>query len=608
MARHAAARLAQATILSVAMLLGAISCSDLGTAPPVPVDPGFIDAVAPDALKHEADAAAEAAAPSASLAPLAALSAASSAAGPTYTVSKIAFAPEPRSGLTQLPGADDWSFGGNVANRAGPHPGLALGFDFTFYGKTYNKFFISTNGVILFDYIEEGACCGAAIPLNDAPTATIPRPKNNLIALAWNDFVPLGGQISYGVRGAAPRRRMIVDYNQVGFFVCHGCPPSAQKVTTQAVLYEGTNVIEIHTTLLQNPGTKAVTQGVENAAGVEAAFLPERNRKVFSLANDAVRFAPPAAQNRAPVANAGGNAGRYEGVEGAAIQFVGSGSDADNDALTFAWDFNNDGVGDSTSAETRHVYADNGEYTATLLVSDGRGGVGQASVKVVVKNDAPSVDAGSDVRISAGESVGFSGQFSDKGVKDAPWRWVWDLGSLGSYNGNAENQAAAVVGSKRFCKAGSFPVKLTVVDKDGGSGSDELVVTVDALPVQIDVDPNTINLNGNGHGMVTVRIYSRDGLDATALNPDAIRLTNGSGHGTQLARNGSGRWHWNADADLNGDGRLDVSAGFRRDELIANGDLTPNTAELSLSGEVGSCGDALGKAPVRVMGPGRAAR
>jgi hypothetical protein len=87
-------------------------------------------------------------------------------------------------------------------------------------------------------------------------------------------------------------------------------------------------------------------------------------------------------------------------------------------------------------------------------------------------------------------------------------------------------------------------------------------------------------------------------LDATALNPEAVRLTNGSGSGTRIARAG-GHLHW-AVADLNGDGLLDVSAGFRRADLIANGDLTANTIELILIGELGSCGDVIGRVVVRV--------
>ena len=115
---------------------------------------------------------------------------------------------------------------------------------------------------------------------------------------------------------------------------------------------------------------------------------------------------------------------------------------------------------------------------------------------------------------------------------------------------------------------------------------------------------NSINTANNGHGMITVRILSRDGLDATALRPEAIKLTNGNGSGTSLARTGDG-FHWDASADLNGDGRLDVTAGFRRDELIANGDLAPGANQLKLSGEVGSCGDVLGSALVYAKEKGR---
>ena len=596
-ARSRETRRARAALLSVAVLFGAISCSDdNGIAPLAPRELGYVDAVAPEELKREADAPEGDPAPSASLRPSASLSsAAASAAGsvPAYAVSKIAFAPEPRTNLRQEPGGDDWTVGGVG--------GLSIGFNFTFFGESYSKFWLASNGAILFNFIEEGACCGAPIPLNDLPTQKIPRPKNNLVALAWSDLVPFPGQMSWGVRGTAPNRRLIVDFNQVGYFQCNGCPPTAAKVTTQAILYERTNVIEIHTTSQQNPG-KFVTQGVENRTATEAAFLSGRNKAAYTLVNDAVRFTPVGQQNAVPVALPGGNAGSpvdgYEGVEGTAVNFKGSGTDADGDSLSYSWDFDNDGVIDARTAEASFTYADNRTHSALLTVSDGRGGVAEARVNVVIKNADPVVNEGSDVRIKAGETLSFSGSFSDKGANDALWSWTRDFGSLGSYSDKTDRQADAILGSKRFCKAGSFPVKLTVVDKDGGSGSDELVVTVDALPVQIDVNPNSINLNDNGHGMVTVRIYSRDGLDATALRPDAIRLTNGSGSGTQLARS-SGQFHWNADADLNGDGRLDVSAGFRRDELIANGDLTPSTAELSLSGEVGSCGDVLGKAPVR---------
>jgi PKD domain len=597
-ARRRATRLAPAAILFTATMLGAIGCSDdRGVGPLNPVELGYVDSVAPEELKREADAPEGEPVVAGSLSPVSpSLSAATTAAAdPSYTVARITFQPESRTGLKQEPGGDDWSIGGDIG-------GLNLGFSFMFYGQTYNKFWIASNGAILFEFIEEGACCGAMIPLNDAPTPKIPRPKNNLIALAWTDFQPLPGQISWGVRGTAPKRRLIVDFNQVGYFQCLGCAPSAAKVTTQAILYEGTNVIEVHTTSQQNPG-KFVTQGVENRTGTAATFLTGRNRAAYTLANDGVRFTP-VGQNAVPVVFPGGNAGspvdRYEGVEGTAINFKGSGSDADGDPLTYTWDFDNDGIPDVTGSEATWTYADDSTYTATLTANDGRGGVGRASVSVIVKNAPPKVKANSNARINAGETVGFTGEFSDLGVNDARWVWTWNYGGEAFATDGVDSQAALIPGSHRFCKAGTFDVKLTIKDKDGDTGSDQVQVVVDALPVAIDISPNMINLNGTGHGIITVKIFSRTDLDATTLNPNSIKLKGVSGKGTKLAYTGGGLWQWNTDADLNGDGLLDVTAGFRRDELILNNDLNLNSTELALMGEVGDCGDVLGTAAVRV--------
>jgi PKD repeat protein len=599
-ARSRRPRLAQAASLFAAVILAAIGCSDVGTGPLSPIRAtGYIDSVATDESKAEA-------VPQDGPAPSASLSAALAADGPMYTVSSVPFAPEagpfipPSPHSWGFPGTDDLTFGG------GPDEGFPIGFSFMFYGQTYDKFWIASNGAVLFEFIHEGACCNARIPLNDppkAPPSKINGPRNNLVALAWTDLKPLAGQITWTTRGTAPNRRLIVNFDQVPFFYADGTPVNSRRVTTQAILHEGSNVIEIHTKSQANAG-RLVTQGIENRTGTEAAFLAGRNQAVYALANDAVRFTP-VNQNAVPTALPGGNAGgppadHYAAVEGDTITFVGGGYDADGDALTYSWDFDNDAVADATTPTAKWSYADNRTYTATLTVSDGRGGVNHASVDVIVKNAPPTVYAGLGMRINAGESPNFAGKFKDKGVNDALWRWTWNLGPVGDDFGSAETQDVTLVESKRFCKAGSFPVKLTVVDKDGGSGSDEIAVTVDALPLQIDINPNTINLNGTGHGMITVRIFSRPGLDASALSPNSIRLTGGAGKGTQLARTGGGLWQWKADEDLNGDGQFDVTAGFRRDELIANGDLNLQSTELKLVGVLGDCGDVLGKAAVRV--------
>src|SRR5690348_7544346 len=81
----------------------------------------------------------------------------------------------------------------------------------------------------------------------------------------------------------------------------------------------------------------------------------------------ALRSAELYTSDRPPVASAGPS---LTGSEGTAVQFDGTGSsDPDGDSLTFAWTFG-DGSSGSGPAPS-HVYADDGTYAVTLLVSDG---------------------------------------------------------------------------------------------------------------------------------------------------------------------------------------------------------------------------------------------
>jgi N-acetylneuraminic acid mutarotase len=148
-----------------------------------------------------------------------------------------------------------------------------------FFGNTYSTFNVSTNGFISFgNSFSNGCCAGRTIPSNDG--------INNLIAAAWTDlYIPPGPvSLTYEMRGRAPTRYLVVSFENIPW--C--CGGTTGAVTTQIILYEGTNTIEIHTTS-QSAG-HIYTQGVENADGTQAAFLPGRVAANYGLANDAVRF------------------------------------------------------------------------------------------------------------------------------------------------------------------------------------------------------------------------------------------------------------------------------------------------------------------------------
>ncbi|WP_217251189.1 PQQ-dependent sugar dehydrogenase [Streptomyces sp. AC602_WCS936] len=90
----------------------------------------------------------------------------------------------------------------------------------------------------------------------------------------------------------------------------------------------------------------------------------------------------------APVAQAG--ADTTSGTAPLTVAFSSAGSsDADGDALTHTWDFGDGAT--STAANPTHTYTANGQYTATLKVTDTTGKSATASVHITVGNTAPSV-------------------------------------------------------------------------------------------------------------------------------------------------------------------------------------------------------------------------
>jgi cytochrome c len=94
--------------------------------------------------------------------------------------------------------------------------------------------------------------------------------------------------------------------------------------------------------------------------------------------------------NRPPIARA--SADRTNGPAPLSVRFSADGSrDPDGTPITYAWDFESDGTADSTEPNPTHTYPANGNFSATLTVTDGDGRTGTASVPIVVGNTAPTV-------------------------------------------------------------------------------------------------------------------------------------------------------------------------------------------------------------------------
>ncbi len=152
---------------------------------------------------------------------------------------------------------------------------LSIGFPFKFYCNTYNTFYISSSGFLTFDAGNTGT--------SPQPISTSTR--NNLVALAWADLDPTQGSISYFTTGTAPNRRLVVTLDNVPV------TNSAFVFSSQAILHETTNEIEIHITKISFGAMHAV--GLKGAAGTPGLPVEGRDLSTISASNEAYRFTPP---------------------------------------------------------------------------------------------------------------------------------------------------------------------------------------------------------------------------------------------------------------------------------------------------------------------------
>lgn len=184
---------------------------------------------------------------------------------------------------------------------------------------------------------------------------------------------------------------------------------------------------------------------------------------------------PPSVEqpNVAPVVEAGADTSINEGDT-----LSGSGSFTDSDSSTWTATVNyGDGspslaifLNSDKSFSLSHTYANDGSYTITVTIIDDHEASGSDTAKVTVNNLAPVVDAGSDLTANEGETVTFSGSFTDPGSADT-YTISWDFG-------DGTTALGTLTPTHVYSDNGTYTVTATVTDDDSGVGLDTAVVTV----------------------------------------------------------------------------------------------------------------------------------
>ena len=134
---------------------------------------------------------------------------------------------------------------------------------------------------------------------------------------------------------------------------------------------------------------------------------------------------------------------------------------SNNDPTAWAWDFENDGIVDSTEQNPTHTYSAPGTYAVNLTASNAGGNGNRLKgnyIQVTAPaNHDPVVDFSADSRVG---TTPFTVQFTDLTMTD-PTVWAWDFQNDGTIDSALQNPAYT------YTLPGTYQVKLTATNASG---------------------------------------------------------------------------------------------------------------------------------------------
>jgi len=151
-----------------------------------------------------------------------------------------------------------------------------------------------------------------------------------------------------------------------------------------------------------------------------------------------------------------------------------------DDGITYEFDCNDDGgyeVGPQTANSAECFFDDNDTFTVNFRLTDDDGVSIDGHIDVDVNNVDPVADVGGPYSGSEGTAVTFDGSasFDISSADNASLTYEWDFGDTTTGTGITVNHIYDDGGPD---PGTTYTVTLTVTDKDGGSDSDTIDVTI----------------------------------------------------------------------------------------------------------------------------------
>jgi PKD repeat protein len=255
-------------------------------------------------------------------------------------------------------------------------------------------------------------------------------------------------------------------------------------------------------------------------------------------------------QNLAPIVDAG-----LDKVvdEGSLVTFVGKATDpaGDLDQLSYAWDFNFDGVfiPDVNNSRASTTYIDGlTNVVAVLRVQDEDGGETFDTVDVTVNNVPPQItNVSSNSPVGEGSPLNIQVNATDVGSDTIVYNFDWD--NDGDFDTTSQTGEASYI----WTNQGNFVIGIEAVDDDGGRVfTTATVSTFNLPPTAVALGPTAARLEGAtvqfdgsgssdpGSDVLTYTWSFGDGTFANTVAPDHIYADNDVYTATLMVADDSG--------------------------------------------------------------------
>jgi PKD repeat protein len=203
--------------------------------------------------------------------------------------------------------------------------------------------------------------------------------------------------------------------------------------------------------------------------------------------------------------------------------------------LSYEWDFNNDGIPDSTVRNPSFIYTTAGTFTVNLTVTNSLGSDAEIRTDYITVNPTIAPQAAFTADVLSGDAP-LTVRFTDQSAGTAPLTYAWDFRNDGTTDSTAQNPLFT------YTAAGTYTVKLTVTNAAGSDIRTETdYISITEPPVSstsgiaLTFDDNYIDewyaarsifQQYNAH--VTFYVSQYNGLDENQI--DKLRALQADGH------------------------------------------------------------------------------